>query len=162
MAEDSNRWGETERRRREFSQWLAKVWEWAEDSGRKPLAARVAEVLAHADELDYPLWEMAKRIGILSQDSITESKLAKAVRESCGIPVEGPKPLSWERDINFSPAIYLDEETWTHIYRSLGWANRNTEPSLPGRNFYLWSPQGNVIRFLVREPLAIHQENDDA
>jgi len=158
VAEDTNRWGEAERRRRSFAAWLWRVWEWAEENSGNVLAGKIAELMAHADEPDYPMWEEAKRIGILGESMLKEGKLAKEVRDDCGIPVDGPKPDGWERQINFSPAINLDLDTWEFLYRSLGWANRNVDPKLPGRNFYLWSPAGNLVYFMVRPPVRMEAE----
>ena len=159
MPEDYNRQGEVERRRRQFAKWLVRVWEWAGETDRDELEEKVAELLAHADESDYPLWGMAQRIGILRESALVESPLALAVRNACGIPVGSARANEWEREINFSPIIRLEEKTWERIYEALGWSNRNTDPKLPVRNFWLWSNGGNIVRFLVKQPVVVEDDN---
>jgi hypothetical protein len=108
MAVDANQIGQEARRRGQFARWLVKAWSWAGDTSRYELANRIEELLRHTDEEDYPLWEVATQIHVLG-----DGKVARLLRKQFGVPVMGPKAIGWEREINFSPIIALDEKTWS-------------------------------------------------
>jgi hypothetical protein len=131
-------------RKAQFVRWLVKAWEFAEETQR-PIATALAELIAHSDEPDFPLWSQARAKGVIG-----DSRIAKVLRTRCGMPHETPEPTDWERQINFSPVIALDEKLWRDMYDRLGWANRDIDPSYPGRNFWLWSAGGNIVRFIAR------------
>ncbi len=144
-------------RRRIFQRWLLKAWDWAEDQDRTELAERIAELLTHVEEEDFPLWEAAGRLGLLTGGG----KIAEALRKAHGIPLAGPKAVGWEREINFCPTITLDATVFETIYSGLGWANRTPDLGIASPNMYLWSPSGNIVRFVKREVIPI-KEIDDA
>jgi len=155
MTPDANAIGQEARRRGQFARWLVKAWIWAGDTGRLPLADTIEQMIRHADEEDYPLWEMATQVGLLG-----ESKVARILREKVGLPIIGPKMTGWEREINFSPIITLDADVWDRIYNAMGWANRTQDTAVKGDNFYVWSPTGNIIRFIKRGKAT--QESDES
>lgn len=144
-TEDANEWDEVARRRGQFARWLFEAWEWADEGNRIDLAGRIAEILTHVDEHDYPLWENARRVGLLG-DGIVAEKVRKAI----GNPILGPVMTGWEREINFSPVIYLEEKLFRELHGKLGWANRDSDTKILAPNFFLWSNQGNVVRFIMR------------
>ncbi len=111
---------EAELRRSQFTRWLVGAWDWASDTGR-PIADKIAELISHAEEPDYPLWELAAKAGVTG-----EGKIARNLRLVCGPYPDGP---------------------------SLGWVNRNYDDAMLAKNFYLWSPAGNVVRFVMRAPI---------
>lgn len=147
MKNDANDWDETERRRAQFSRWLLAAWEWASDSGR-PVADKIAELMAHAEEPDYPVWDLARQAGLIG-----DGKLARLLRGACGLCPDGPVANGWEKAINYAPVVYLDEKTWRQIHGLLGWVNRNYDTGIAAKNFYLWSPAGNLVRFVVRHEI---------
>lgn len=135
---------EQEYRRAKFIQWLVKAWDWASDND--PIYAdRLEELISHGDEPDYPLWAKAKEWGFISG-----GHLHAELQRACGPYPDGPVPSDWEKGINFCPVIYLEESVWRHIHGSLGWANRSHDDQLKIKNFFLWSPAGNVVRFAMR------------
>ena len=152
MAIDANDFQEQERRREAFGAWLVKAWDYAGDEGHPALATAIAELLTHVDELDYPLWEQAKRIPGLWE---------KALLEACGAPVPSPRASEWERGINYSPVIKLDPEAWDYLYRQLGWANRDMDMQASVKTFWLWSNQGNVVRFAARQPVRQVEQKEE-
>ncbi len=123
--------------------WLVKAWDYAGDNDLG-IEDELADLISHAEEPDYPLRVKAKPY-ISGQ-----GKIPQLLAESCGIPPAGQPESEWERQLNFSPVIYLDESVWRQIHGALGWVNRNHERGL---SFWLWSNAGNVIRFVVREGL---------
>lgn len=127
--------------REEFLKWLLVAWEWAEDNDYQTTSKDLAELISHAQEPDYPLWEMAIGKGI-----VAEAGLGRILREACGPYQSCPTGTQWEKAINYSPVIYLDEQTWRDIHGALGWVNRNHDRG----GFWLWSNAGNVVRFMVR------------
>ncbi len=129
-------------RRAAFQRWLVTAWDWAGDHGRIACAEAIAEILSHADEPDYPLWGVARKHKVIG-DSLS----AQAIQRACGPFPDGPTASDWEKAINFSPTIYLEETVWRHIHGSLGWANRD---HLDTNQFWLWSNGGNVVRFAIR------------
>lgn len=133
-------------RRKRFTQWLLKAWEYCEETGQSNASTLITDLVSHADELDYPLWEVAHRDYILGTGLLAH-ELAKA----CGVPPDGPTASQWERFINYSPVISLDEKTWRYIHGELGWANRDHDNAMNARNFWLVSNGGNVVRFVVRK-----------
>jgi hypothetical protein len=142
-----------ELRRTRFTNWLLRAWDWATEYKHQDLAEQLRELVDHAGESDYPLWEVARRRGIIG-----DSKDADLLREACGLPVMTAQPTSWEREINFSPVISLDPSVFNLIYSALGWANRDVDKKYPRTNFFLWSNAGNVVRFVKREPVVMESE----
>jgi hypothetical protein len=149
---DWNEIDEEPRRRGLFRTWLVKAWDWASDTSRPVTADAIAELLSHVDEPDYPLWHVASQHGLIG-----EGKLAGKLLAACGFPPRGPKAVGFEKEVNYSPIIYLEEEEWRRIHGALGWVNRNTDTQLRARNFWLVSGAGNVVRFVVR----VHGEEGD-
>jgi hypothetical protein len=145
---DANSWGEAERRRVQFRNWLLKAWDWAEDNEPR-LASKIAGLIGHAGEPDYPIWEMAEQLKLVG-----DGAQANTLRRACGVPVIGPKASGWEKQINHSPVIKLDKAVWEQIYTQLGWANRDSDTSLKARSFWLWSNAANMIRFVVKEEMV--------
>jgi hypothetical protein len=143
---DANSIDEPTRRRKEFARWLVAAWEFCHEK-RMEKATLLADLISHAEEPDYPLWDMAQKSGVIG-----DSTFAKILREFCGGYPDGPRASYWERSINYAPVIQLDRETWQYIHDQLGWSNRDHDHNLRVRNFYLWSNAGNVIRFVVRRP----------
>ncbi len=129
--------------REKFATWLVDAWEWAVDHEEASLAGSLADLVAHSQEPDYPLWEVAN-----------EHELVLKLQNHVGIPEKCPVSNPWEREINYSPIISLDEKTWDRIYTALGWANRDVDSQVRGRNFWLWSNAANVIRFVVKSPVV--------
>lgn len=152
---DSREEGEVERRRLQFRDWLIKGWEWAIDA-KHPVSDTLAELIGHAEELDYPLWEMADKLGI-----INKGEMAKWLRKRCGWYPSGPRAVGWEKEINYSPIVYLDEETWTRVYNSLGWVNRYADAKVNTKHFWLWSPSANVVRFVMRKVTTMEQVSEE-
>jgi hypothetical protein len=144
---DANSIEEPQRRRKQFASWLLCAWEYATENSLNS-ASVVADLISHVDEPDYPLWEMAEHTGITGN-----SILAKLLYQHCGPYPDGPRANDWDRFINYSPIIRLDEPTWRHIHGQLGWPNRNHDRAMKTRNFWLWSNQGNVVRFVMREEM---------
>ena len=147
--EDANSWDEQERRRAQFGRWLLKAWEWAIDTARHQLALDIAELHSHVEEIDYPLWVKAGHLGLIG-----DGKIASLLRRAHGTPVMGPVANDWERQINFSPVIYLEEKLWRHIHGSLGWVNRYTDTKVMAPNFWLWSSASNRVYFIMRSATA--------
>ncbi len=143
---DYNDIGEQERRKAQFVAWLTKAWDWCGDNDYPLAADRIAELLSHADEVDYPLWYMATTYEVTGP-----GLLAKKLRMQCGWYPVGPVAGEFERELNYSPVISLDEATWRKIHGQLGWSNRNTDVKMPARNFWLVSSGGNVVRFVIRD-----------
>lgn len=142
--EDANDQDEQERRRDQFKRWLLKVWEWADDSN-PAIAKDVAELISHTDEMDYPLWVQAQRLGIIG-----DGDLADLIRRRFGVPVSGPVATGWEKQINYAPVIYLDEPIWRAIHGQLGWVNRDHDRVRPNC-FWLWSNAANIVRFVMKK-----------
>lgn len=144
---DYNSFDEAAQRRRQFTTWLFRAWVYLSDHKRHhAVSVQVQKMLDKADEPDYPLWGIAAEYGLIG-DSI----LSKELMKECGIPIEGPVACTWEKAINYAPVIKLDEPIWRQIHSALGWANRNSDASVPLKNFWLWSNGGNVVRFVIRE-----------
>lgn len=141
---DANDWDEAQRRRGQFTRWLLRAWEWALDKGL-PVADILAELISHASEPDYPLWDLAVKRGV-----IDDSKMADMLRHACGRPVIGPYATDWERQINYAPVIYVDEDVWRMIHGQLGWVNRDHDDNIP-HCFWLWSNAANAVRFVMRK-----------
>lgn len=132
-----------EDRRAQFIKWLVSAWDWVSDNGWIATEAKIAELLSHAEEPDYPLWPIARKWGVIGFGADAE-----ALQRACGPYPDSPTPSDWEKAINFSPVIYLEESVWRHVHGSLGWANRD---HLPNQTFWLWSNAGNVVRFVMRD-----------
>lgn len=150
QKQDANSWDEEERRREQFGRWLLRAWEWAVETQR-PIADTIAELVSHIEEPDYRLWEVARREGIIG-----EGKIARLLRQYCGTCPDGPLAHGWERELNYAPVIMLEEDLWRRIHGMLGWVNRSTDTHLKGRNFFLWSNAGNVVRFVMRKKEETH------
>src|SRR5215510_4903274 len=150
-ARDANSWDEEERRREQFGRWLLRAWEWAIETRRTPLADRIAELVSHVEEPDYPIWEAAEREGLTG-----DTRIARLLRHHCGTYPDGPRACNWEREINYAPVIMLEEPLWRRIHGMLGWVTRSTDTYLRGRNFFLWSPAGNIVRFVMRQEEKTH------
>lgn len=144
MPTDANLIGQEERRRAAFKRWLLKAWDWA-DEAELPCAAVLEELVMRADEPDYPLWGVAQKRGVIG-----DGALADLLRGRFGLPPQTARETEWEKQINYSPVIYLEETLWRRIYESLGWANRDSDPNRPDC-FWLWSNAANVIRFQMRK-----------
>lgn len=142
--EDANDQDEESRRRNQFVRWLLKAWEWAVDRPHV-VADDLAELISHSDEMDYPIWNRAAQRGITG-----DGKIATLLRHACGVPVIGPKATGWEKGINYSPVIYLDEPVWRAIHGQLGWVNRDHDMGRPNC-FWLWSNAANPVRFVMRK-----------
>lgn len=136
---------EQEQRRNQFKAWLVRAWDYAGDH-QLAIATDLADLISHAEEPDFPLWEQAKERGILP---LGQGKSSQRLAEACGLPPAGQHASEWESEINYSPIVYLDEKVWRHIHGALGWVNRNHDPKLP-MSFWLWSNAGNVVHFVVR------------
>lgn len=147
---DAQEWDEESRRRSQFTRWLLKGWEWAIDQ-RRPIADVLADLISHAEEMDYPLWDMAAQKGVTG-----DGKIATLLRRACGSPTIGPAAVGWEKEINYSPVVYLDEKVWRQIHGQLGWVNRDYDTSVPNC-FWLWSNAANPVRFVMRR-----KENEHA
>ena len=143
MSEDLNLIGQEERRRDTFRRWLTKVWLWADELGR-PVAQAAAELVARSGEEDYPLWSMARKKGLIG-----DGELADELRGKFGLPPQRAQETDWEKQLNYSPVIYVDEKVWDHIYQSLGWVNRDMDVDRPNC-LWLWSNAANMIRFQRR------------
>ncbi len=98
-------------------------------------------MIAHSDDEDYPLWSVARKRGILG-----DGTLADLLRQKFGLPPQALRESDWERQINFSPIIYLDARVWDRINEELGWVNRDYDKER-GECFWLWSNAANQIRF---------------
>lgn len=132
--------------RAKFVSWLVSAWDWASDTGMKVVAEDIAALISHSDEPDYPLWEMAKKLKVTG-----DSPVSATLQAYCGPYQDGTTPSGWDKQINFSPIIYVDERTWRQIHGSLGWVNRDHDRSVLANNFWLWSNAGNIVRFVIRE-----------
>lgn len=143
--EDANDQDEESRRRSQFVRWLLRAWEWAVDEQRPALSEALSELISHADEMDYPIWDLAAKKGIIGDGSI-----ATLLRHLCGVPVIGPMATGWEKQINYAPVIYLDEPAWRAIHGQLGWVNRDHDMGR-ANTFWLWSNAANVVRFVMRK-----------
>lgn len=152
---DANSINEAAQRRAKFSRWLVRAWDWATDN-RVAAADVLAELIAHVDELDYPLFELARSKGVTG-----EGKLADALRGAVGAPVKGPVAEGWEREINYSPIIALEEGVWHSIYNQLNWVNRSHDKRVAGHSFYLWSEAANPVLFVIRKTIPLTEETDD-
>lgn len=148
-----NDWDEAQQRRGQFTAWLVRAWDWAGDHNMPGVANDLADLISHAEEPDYPLWQQAKERGLL----LGQGKIALQLAEMCGIPPAGQHGDSWEREINYAPVIYLEEAMWRQIHGQLGWVNRSHDLKL-GRCFFLWSPAGNIVRFVMRTSKDIGHE----
>lgn len=142
--EDAREWDEESRRRNQFVQWLLKAWSMAVDI-RHPIAETLAELISHADEMDYPIWHVAAQKGVIG-----DGRTATMLRHACGVPVIGSTATGWEKWINYAPVIYLDEPVWRAIHGQLGWVNRDHDDNIPN-SFWLWSNAANQIRFVMRK-----------
>jgi hypothetical protein len=153
IAEDHNDIGQQDKQREVMSKWLIKAWDFASDAGMVNVADDLTELLSHMDEPDYPVWDEAKCRGLIGK-----GRVATCLWLNCGMPPEGPTRTGWEKEINFAPVIYLEESVWRKIHGSLGWVNRSHDTRMPGRNFFLWSDAGNVIRFAIAEYMDVPVE----
>jgi len=144
-SEDYNSWDEAEVRRGKLAKWLLRAWEWCEDNNRPQAAEAAAQLVSHAEEPDFPLFEEARRNGLIGA-----GKLADVLRQACGIPTKTLLANGWEREINYSPVIWLDEKLWHGIHQALGWVNRDHDTRMGTPCFWLVSAAGNQVRFAVR------------
>src|ERR1051325_2167489 len=107
VAEDANQWGAQQKRRAKFRKWLLDAWDWAGDNKLKVATEDLAELVTHTAEADYPIWEEAKRRGLIGLGAV-----ANKLSQACGLPPDGPLVSGWEREINYSPVISLPEPVW--------------------------------------------------
>ena len=147
MTMDANVIDEVENRRAQLVVWLLRAWDWASDH-KHPVVDRIAELISHAEEPDYPLFEQATRWKIIG-----DSRLAEALRKECGVPVRTPVAGPWEAGINYSPVITLEESAYRQIHGALGWVNRDHDPVYLDC-FWLWSNAGNIVRFIMRQKVV--------
>ena len=154
-VEDANQWGQEERRRALFSQWLFDAWDWAGDNHHEAVDD-LAELLSHIQEVDYRLWEAAKGCGVIGA-----GKIARTLSRAVGLPPDGPRITGWEMEINYAPVVPLDESVWRWIHGSLGWVNRYHDTKMNRMNFWMWSPAGNIVRFVIRPELVVVEEPEE-
>lgn len=152
---DANSINEAGQRRATFARWLVKAWDWATDN-RPAVADDIAELIAHADELDYPLFELARSKGLIGY-----GRIADVLRKAVGVPLKGPVAEGWEREINYSPIIALEEKTWHSIYNQLNWVNRSHDKRVAGHSFYLWSEAANPVLFVIRKTILTEDTEND-